>query len=76
MSLGLLIFLADFGSVHLFKNVFERLRPCHQPDRRGRSGRASRLGGARTAGECARRGRETHPSDTRRRRQDASAHRG
>ncbi len=32
MSLGLLIFLADFGSVHLFKNVFERLRPCHQPE--------------------------------------------
>ncbi len=23
---------ADFGSVHLFKNVFERLRPCHNPD--------------------------------------------
>jgi len=31
-SLILLIFLADFGSVHLFKNVFERLRPCHQLD--------------------------------------------
>jgi len=28
-SLGLLIFLADFGSVHLFKEVFQRLRPCH-----------------------------------------------
>ena len=28
-SLGLLIFLADFGSVHLFKEVFERSRPCH-----------------------------------------------
>ena len=28
-SLGLLIFLADFGSVHLFKEVFLRLRPCH-----------------------------------------------
>ena len=28
-SLGLLIFLADFGSVHLFKEVFERARPCH-----------------------------------------------
>jgi len=27
-ALGLLIFLADFGSVHLFKNVFERERPC------------------------------------------------
>ena len=32
ISLALLIFLADFGSVHLFKNVFERLRPCHQPE--------------------------------------------
>lgn len=28
-SLGLLIFLADFGSVNLFKEVFERSRPCH-----------------------------------------------
>jgi len=28
-SLGLLIFLADFGSVHLFKEVFERSRPCY-----------------------------------------------
>jgi len=27
--LGLLIFIADFGSVHLFKEVFERARPCH-----------------------------------------------
>ena len=29
-SLALLILLADAGSVHFFKNVFERLRPCHQ----------------------------------------------
>ena len=28
-SLGVLIFLADFGSVHLFKEVFLRARPCH-----------------------------------------------
>ena len=28
-SLGLLIFLADFGSVNLFKEVFERVRPCN-----------------------------------------------
>ena len=28
-ALGLLIFLADFGSVNLFKEVFERFRPCH-----------------------------------------------
>ena len=27
--LGLLLFLADFGSVHLFKEVFQRSRPCH-----------------------------------------------
>ena len=29
ISLGLLIFLADFGSVHLFKEIFERARPCY-----------------------------------------------
>ena len=29
LALGLLIFIADFGSVHLFKEVFERARPCH-----------------------------------------------
>ena len=29
LGLGLLIFLADFGSIHLFKEVFERARPCH-----------------------------------------------
>ena len=28
-SLGILIFLADFGSVQLFKEVFQRARPCH-----------------------------------------------
>jgi len=27
--LGALIFLADFGSVELFKEVFQRSRPCH-----------------------------------------------
>jgi undecaprenyl-diphosphatase len=27
----LLVLIADQGSVHLFKNVFQRLRPCHQP---------------------------------------------
>ena len=26
------IVLCDQASVHLFKNVFERLRPCHEPD--------------------------------------------
>ena len=29
LSLGILIFLADFGSVQLFKEVFQRARPCH-----------------------------------------------
>ena len=29
LSIGLLITLVDQGSVHLFKNMFERLRPCH-----------------------------------------------
>ncbi|MDG2085825.1 MAG: phosphatase PAP2 family protein [Flavobacteriales bacterium] len=28
-SLGILIFLADFGSVQLFKETFQRARPCH-----------------------------------------------
>ena len=30
ISLIILVFLADYGSVHFFKNTFERLRPCHQ----------------------------------------------
>jgi undecaprenyl-diphosphatase len=40
-SLLLLVFvvltitLSDQSSVHLFKNVFERLRPCHQPELMG-----------------------------------------
>lgn len=29
---GLLVLLADQISVHLFKNIFERLRPCHNTD--------------------------------------------
>ena len=29
---GLLIALSDLSSVHLFKNVFHRLRPSHNPD--------------------------------------------
>jgi len=28
-SLALLIFIADFGSVQLFKEIFQRARPCH-----------------------------------------------
>ena len=29
---GLLIFLSDQTSVHFFKNVFQRLRPCYNPE--------------------------------------------
>ena len=29
LALGLLIFLSDYGSVHLFKEIFQRARPCH-----------------------------------------------
>ena len=32
LSLILLVTLTDQTSVHLFKQVFERLRPCHNPD--------------------------------------------
>jgi undecaprenyl-diphosphatase len=32
ISVGVLIFLADYGSVHFFKEVFQRERPCHQLD--------------------------------------------
>lgn len=31
LGAGLLIILTDQTSVHLFKNVFLRLRPCHEP---------------------------------------------
>ena len=31
LSIGLLIFLADRTSVLVFKDVFQRLRPCHDP---------------------------------------------
>jgi undecaprenyl-diphosphatase len=32
---GLMIILSDQTSVHLFKNVFLRLRPCHEPSING-----------------------------------------
>ncbi len=35
LFLAALIALSDQSSVHLFKNVFERLRPCHNPDLEG-----------------------------------------
>jgi len=31
LFLVLVVVLADQGSVHLFKNVFQRFRPCHNP---------------------------------------------
>ncbi len=31
LAVVVLVFLTDKVSVHLFKNVFERLRPCHDP---------------------------------------------
>lgn len=31
LAVGVLIACSDLSSVHLFKNVFERLRPCHDP---------------------------------------------
>jgi undecaprenyl-diphosphatase len=34
-ALLLLVLVSDQGSVHLFKNVFQRLRPCHQPELAG-----------------------------------------
>ncbi len=33
--LALIVLLADQGSVLLFKNVFQRLRPCHDPSLEG-----------------------------------------
>ncbi|MBU1012802.1 MAG: phosphatase PAP2 family protein [Bacteroidetes bacterium] len=35
ISVIILIVLSDQGSVHLFKNVFLRLRPCHEPQLEG-----------------------------------------
>lgn len=31
LGIALVVVLADQSSVHLFKNVFQRLRPCHNP---------------------------------------------
>lgn len=35
LVLALLVLLSDQGSVQLFKNVFQRLRPCHDPSLEG-----------------------------------------
>ncbi|MDY0198605.1 MAG: phosphatase PAP2 family protein [Tenuifilaceae bacterium] len=32
LGVAFVVVLADQISVHLFKNIFERLRPCHNPD--------------------------------------------
>jgi undecaprenyl-diphosphatase len=32
LAAALVVTLADQSSVHMFKNVFERLRPCHNPE--------------------------------------------
>ncbi len=32
LIIALTITIADQGSTHLFKNVFQRLRPCHNPE--------------------------------------------
>ena len=29
ITIGMVVALCDLGSVHFFKNVFQRLRPCH-----------------------------------------------
>lgn len=36
LAIGALIAISDLSSVHLFKDVFERLRPCHDPDLEGK----------------------------------------
>ncbi len=35
LAIAVVVILADQLSVHLFKNVFQRLRPCHNPDLSG-----------------------------------------
>ena len=35
LFIAVVITLADQTSVHLFKNVFQRLRPCHEPSLQG-----------------------------------------
>jgi len=35
LLVAVLITLSDMSSVHLFKNIFQRLRPCHAPDLEG-----------------------------------------
>lgn len=45
LLVALLITLSDQVSVHLFKNVFQRLRPCHEPALEGLVYQPGRCGG-------------------------------
>lgn len=45
LGIALVVTLADQISVHFFKNVFERLRPCHNPEIKELVHTVSRCGG-------------------------------
>jgi len=45
LAVAIVVLLADQLSVHLFKNVFQRLRPCHNPDLSGLIHLVGRCGG-------------------------------
>jgi len=45
LAIAVVVLLADQLSVHLFKNVFQRLRPCHNPDLSGVIHLVGRCGG-------------------------------
>lgn len=44
-AIGVAILVADQGSVQLFKDVFERLRPCHEPSLEGLVHTVNKCGG-------------------------------
>ncbi|MEJ5317074.1 MAG: phosphatase PAP2 family protein [Tenuifilum sp.] len=45
LAIAVVVLVADQLSVHLFKNVFQRLRPCHNPDLSGVIHLVGRCGG-------------------------------
>lgn len=45
LSIAVVVLLADQVSVHAFKNVFLRLRPCHDPELTGLIHQVGRCGG-------------------------------
>lgn len=45
LAIAAVVLVADQLSVHLFKNVFQRLRPCHNPDLSGVIHLVGRCGG-------------------------------